>query len=76
MFFDIVLSADEAHDPKPNSDIFLRCSSKLKLPSKQCALVEDSVLGVRAAKVARMVYIAVLLGISSRIDLERRSWHG
>ena len=76
MFFDIVLSADEAHDPKPNSDIFLRCSSKLKLPSKQCALVEDLVLGVRAAKVARMVYIAVLLGISSRIDLERRSWHG
>jgi beta-phosphoglucomutase-like phosphatase (HAD superfamily) len=76
MFFDIVLSADDAHDPKPNSDIFLRCSSKLKLPSKQCALLEDSVLWVRAAKVARMGYIAVLLGISSRIDLERRSWHG
>jgi HAD superfamily hydrolase (TIGR01509 family) len=76
MFFDIVLSADEAKDPKPNSDIFLRCSSKLKLPSKQCAVLEDSVVGIRAAKVARMGYIAVLLGISSRIDLERRSWHG
>jgi beta-phosphoglucomutase len=68
-FFDVVLSADAVLHPKPDPEIFLKCASKLGLQSERCVVVEDSVLGVRAAKAAGMRCIAVLSGASSRNEL-------
>jgi beta-phosphoglucomutase-like phosphatase (HAD superfamily) len=46
MFFDVVLSVDEVHNPNPNPEIFLRCASKLKLSSEQGVVLEESVVGL------------------------------
>jgi HAD superfamily hydrolase (TIGR01509 family) len=69
-FFDVVLSADDVLNPKPDPEIFLKCAAKMRLQSEQCVVVEDSVLGVRAAKAAKMSCIAVLSGAPSRSQLE------
>jgi beta-phosphoglucomutase len=69
-FFEVVLSADDVLQPKPNPEIFLKCASKLRLQPEHCIVVEDSVLGVRAAKAARMQCIAVLSGAASKNELE------
>jgi HAD superfamily hydrolase (TIGR01509 family) len=70
-FFDVVLSADEVFNPKPDPEIFLKCASKLQLQPEQCVVVEDSVFGVRAAKAAGMSCIAVLSGTASVGELEQ-----
>ena len=70
-FFDVVLSADDVLKPKPNPEIFLKCASKLRLQPEHCIIVEDSVLGVRAAKAAKMRCIAVLSGAASKSELEQ-----
>jgi HAD superfamily hydrolase (TIGR01509 family) len=70
-FFDIVLSADEVTEPKPNPEIFLKCASELKIKSEVIAVVEDTTFGVRAAKAANMKCIAVTSGFSNRKELEK-----
>ena len=70
-FFDVILSADEVTEPKPNPEIFLKCASKLKLKSDVIVIVEDTTFGVRAAKAANMDCIAVSSGFSNRIALEK-----
>ena len=70
-FFDIVLSADEVTEPKPDPEIFLKCASKLNLKPDVIAVVEDTTFGVRAAKAANMKCIAVTSGFSTRKELEK-----
>jgi HAD superfamily hydrolase (TIGR01509 family) len=69
-FFDVVLSADEVSEPKPDPEIFLKCASKLRLKPAIIVVVEDSTFGVRAAKAANMNCIAVISGVSDRNELE------
>jgi HAD superfamily hydrolase (TIGR01509 family) len=69
-FFDVVLSADEVFEPKPDSEIFLKCSSKLGLKPSVIVVVEDSKFGVRAAKAANMKCIGVISGVSNRNELK------
>ena len=70
-FFDVVLSADEVTEPKPNPEIFLKCASKLNLKSDVIVVVEDTTFGVRAAKAANMKCIAISSGFSDRKALEK-----
>ncbi len=67
----MVLSADEVLNPKPDPEIFLKCASKLGLHLEQCVVIEDSVFGVRAAKEAMMMCVAVLSGAASKSELEQ-----
>ncbi len=69
-FFDVVLTADEIRNSKPNPEIFLACASKLGSSPKNCVVVEDSVFGVKAAKSAEMNCIAVLTGVYTRSELK------
>jgi beta-phosphoglucomutase len=69
-FFDVILSADEVSEPKPDPEIFLKCASKLGLKPSVIVVVEDSTFGVRAAKAANMNCIAVISGVSNRNELE------
>jgi beta-phosphoglucomutase-like phosphatase (HAD superfamily) len=69
-FFDVVLSADEVSEPKPDPKIFLKCASKLRLKPAIIVVVEDSTFGVRAAKAENMNCIAVVSGVSDRNELE------
>jgi HAD superfamily hydrolase (TIGR01509 family) len=70
-FFDVVLTVDEVHNPKPDPEIFLRCALKLGSRSEKCVVVEDSIFGVEAAKAAKMGCIAVLTGAYSREELKK-----
>lgn len=70
-FFDAVVTTEEVTASKPNPAVFLKCASKLGTTPEKCVVVEDSIFGVEAAKVANMGCIAVLTGVYSRDELEK-----
>ncbi len=70
-YFDVVVSADEVANPKPDPEVFLVAAKKLGVAPEDCVVVEDSVFGVRAAKAANMKCIAVPSGVYSKEELEQ-----
>lgn len=70
-YFEVVISADEVLKPKPEPEIFLKCAENLGLDPKDCVVVEDSVFGVEAAKMAGMKCIAVTSGAYTAEELRR-----
>lgn len=48
--FDVVISGHDVTKGKPNPEIFLLASERLKLNTDECVVFEDAVLGVEAAK--------------------------
>lgn len=70
-YFDVVFSADDIHNPKPNPEIFLLTASSLKIKPQDCIVIEDSIFGVRAAKAANMKCIAVSSGAYNKEDLQK-----
>ena len=69
-FFEVVITADDIINSKPNPEIFLRCALLLRSTPDKCVVVEDSVFGVKAAKAAKMACIGVLTGVYSREELK------
>ncbi|HDQ06707.1 MAG TPA: HAD family phosphatase [Candidatus Bathyarchaeota archaeon] len=69
-YFDVVVTADEVVKPKPDPEVFLVSAAKLGVKPEDCVVVEDSVFGVRAAKAAGMMCIAVSSGVYGREELE------
>jgi beta-phosphoglucomutase len=70
-YFDTVLTAESISHSKPDPEIFLKTASKLKASPEKCVVIEDSIFGVKAAKLANMSCIAVLTGVYSKQELER-----
>ncbi len=58
-YFDFVIGGDCVEEAKPNPEIFLRAADALGLSNKNCVVVEDAILGIMAAKAAKMVCIVV-----------------
>lgn len=50
--FSVIVTADNAMQPKPAPDLFLRTAEALACPIADCLVLEDSPVGVRAAKAA------------------------
>lgn len=69
-YFEVVVSADDITNPKPDPEAFLLTAEKLGADPKNCIVVEDSVFGVKAAKAANMKCIAVSTGVYSKEELE------
>ncbi len=44
---------------KPAPDVFLKAAQRIKIPPKNCVVIEDAVVGVEAAKNAEMFCVAV-----------------
>jgi HAD superfamily hydrolase (TIGR01509 family) len=57
--WDAIVAAEDVTHKKPAPDIFLAAARKLGRPAAQCAVVEDAVNGVQAAKAAGMRCVAV-----------------
>jgi len=72
-YFDVVLTAESISHSKPNPEIFLKTASKLLTSPEKCVVVEDSIFGVKAAKVANMGCIAVLTGSILKWNLKEKS---
>ncbi len=58
-YFDLVLTQEDIEKKKPDPEIYLKSASGLKINPEECVVVEDSEVGVEAAKKAGMKCIAV-----------------
>ncbi len=58
-FFDILVSGEEFVETKPNPEIYLYTVQKLGLPVKECLAIEDSEIGIQAAKSAGVTVFAL-----------------
>jgi HAD superfamily hydrolase (TIGR01509 family) len=67
-YFDARVTKEETTESKPSPQTFLKAAQKLGLPPTCCAVVEDAVQGVQAARAAGMPVIAVTT-TRSREDL-------
>ena len=57
--FEVVLSAEDEERGKPDPAVYLSAARKLGVQPEGCLAVEDSINGVRSAKAAGMVCVAV-----------------
>ena len=57
--FDVVVSGEDEELGKPDPAVFLSAARRLEVPPERCLAVEDSINGVRAAKAAGMLCVAV-----------------
>jgi sugar-phosphatase len=57
--FDLVLTGEDEEHGKPAPDVYLSAARALGVPPERSLAIEDSINGVRAAKAAGMVTIAV-----------------
>ena len=58
-YFDAVLCDRDVERGKPDPQIFLRAAERLGVAPSRCLVIEDAVMGVRAAKRAGMACLAV-----------------
>jgi HAD superfamily hydrolase (TIGR01509 family) len=57
--FEVTMSSEEVARGKPSPDVYLEAARRLRLAPEECAAVEDSGNGLRAASAAGMRVIAV-----------------
>ncbi len=57
--FSCIVAGDDVVNAKPAPDIFLRAATDLAYPISRCLVLEDSAIGVRAAKAAGATCILV-----------------
>jgi HAD superfamily hydrolase (TIGR01509 family) len=58
-YFSLLINGDDVKEGKPSPQCFLLGAEKLGIAAKNCVVMEDAVVGVRAAKSAGMYCIAV-----------------
>jgi len=57
--FRIILSADDVKEKKPSPEMYLKTAKNLRIAPEYCIVIEDAVNGVKAAKRAGMMCIAL-----------------
>lgn len=57
--FEIIITGSDVRIGKPHPDVFLLAAKRLELKTKECVVVEDAVLGIIAAKRAKMKTVGV-----------------
>lgn len=57
--FEVVLTAEEEEQGKPEPAIYLSAARELGVAPARCLAIEDSIAGIRAAKAAGMVCVAI-----------------
>ncbi|KPK42328.1 MAG: hypothetical protein AMJ78_02970 [Omnitrophica WOR_2 bacterium SM23_29] len=57
--FDVIITGNDIKKGKPHPEIFLSAAKRLGLKTKDCVVFEDAVLGIEAAKRARMKAIGI-----------------
>jgi HAD superfamily hydrolase (TIGR01509 family) len=58
-YIDIIVSGDEVQNGKPNPEIFIRASLKAGVSTQNAFVLEDSLVGIEAAKRAKIQSILV-----------------
>lgn len=70
-YFDVVICGDEIKNGKPEPDIFIEASQKLKCLPENCMVIEDSKNGVIAACRAGMLPVMVPDMIEPQQDIKK-----
>lgn len=53
-YFEFIISGDEFEHSKPAPDVYLAAIKKVSLPATDCIVIEDSQIGLKAAKRANL----------------------
>lgn len=70
--FDTVITVEDAANPKPAPDLYLRAATLVGVEPARCLAFEDSATGARAARAAGIPVIGVPHGASGDIGAD---WH-
>ena len=57
--FGVVVCAEDVHHAKPHPELYLKAAKALRLKPRECLAIEDTSQGIRSAKSAGMVCLAV-----------------
>jgi HAD superfamily hydrolase (TIGR01509 family) len=57
--FDVIITRDDVSNAKPSPEIYILAAKKLQLNPENCLAIEDSLVGLRAAKDAGLFTVAV-----------------
>lgn len=57
--FDVIADGNDIIHSKPDPEIFIKAAEKLGISSNHCAVVEDAVAGIEAAKACDMLAFAI-----------------
>src|SRR3989338_9469234 len=57
--FKLIVCADDGMNPKPAPDAYLRAVKMLGKNRVKCVAIEDTIVGVRAAKLAGLIFVAM-----------------
>ena len=66
-YFEIIVCGNDVKRTKPYPDVYLKTLGLLKTNSKECIVIEDSTIGIKAAKKAVLIVIA---NFDPRINLD------
>ncbi len=69
--FKTVLTVEAVSHSKPDPEIFLKTAAQLKAVPAKCAVLEDSIFGVKAAKAGNMSCIGVTTGVYTSQELAK-----
>ncbi|XP_030538636.1 bifunctional riboflavin kinase/FMN phosphatase-like [Rhodamnia argentea] len=58
-YFSVIVGSDDVQSGKPSPDIFIEAARRLGMDATHCLVIEDSLVGVQAAKAAQMKVVAV-----------------
>ena len=68
--FPVVVGGDDVAHGKPAPDIFLRCAELIGVEPSRCAVIEDSLHGVEAARRAGMAAIGLRTAATATLTLD------
>ncbi len=57
--FQVIIDGHNIKNSKPDPEVFLSCSTELKIDARNCLVIEDAKAGVEAAKRAGMMVIGI-----------------
>jgi HAD superfamily hydrolase (TIGR01509 family) len=58
-YFAAIVTADDVARGKPHPDLFMRAAAEIDVPPARCAVIEDSLHGIEAARRAGMPCLAI-----------------
>jgi HAD superfamily hydrolase (TIGR01509 family) len=58
-YFESILTVNDVENPKPAPDIYLLAAERMGFKPKECIVIEDSAVGIEAAKNAGMKCVAI-----------------
>jgi len=64
-YFDVIIDGSQVNKGKPNPDIFLKAAEHLQTLPQHCAVIEDSIAGIKAGNAAGMKVIGITTGNSA-----------